>query len=440
MKIALLDILRCPYCGSEFVVKNNYQGSKNEINNGELKCECNHYPVLDGILNLRGMHSEQHVLNLLNKGKAESALPFLLTEHIEALSQFASFLKSKSIFSSVFSQPLKALLSYLFWRNDSKYINTKSSFIRLLGNSSWELYLKHRFIEQSMWSFYPFLHLLKKNKGIVLDLGCGTGHASFLIRGHVQPNELICVDHNFKNLYLAKNYIVDDAQFICLDSNSPLPFKDNVYDSILLLDALHYVKNRLLLASEIERILSPSGFFMILHLHNSMKNNLSAGQPMKPLSWCRLFEHSFIKAFPEKRLVEDFIYRDKLDLTMDYSESELNEADAISIIGTDNAKPLFNVFEGVLSEFIQQRSNLIINPIYKLYRKKDKILLRRGSLAENFRKEYPVTVDYLPEQCFVPFLAVDSNGGKVVKEKLMETNLEELMRRFIIINVPHHYI
>jgi SAM-dependent methyltransferase len=257
------------------------------------------------------------------------------------------------------------------------------------------------------------------------------GHASFIIQEHAKPKELICADHTFRLLYLAKKYIAKSAQFICLDVNNPLPFKDNSFSFVLTLDALHYVKNRSLAAREIERVVLSNGCLLALHLHNSQ-------MPFEV--WTSLFKKFPVKAFTEKRLVEDFFNTNMLDLSKTCNEQELISSNAISIVGAnDDSTP--QIFEGVASKFLSYKSHLIINPIYEISCRENSIILNRRFPNEEFAIENPFAQQLLPKQCVIP-TTILTPGSRSVSKNLSGEQTEQvqrLMSQFVLINVPQGY-
>ena len=70
--------------------------------------------------------------------------------------------------------------------------------------------------------------------------------------------------------------------------------------------------------------------------------------------------------------------------------------------------------------------------------KGNKILLERNFPSESFRTEYPLTGKYLPERCEIEKRFV--NGRSVCVSTENKTEIENLMRKFVIINVPENYI
>ena len=434
MRQEFLKLMKCPYCGTDFEIEEVYEENGREIINGAVKCECGVYPILHGILNLKINPLSKHALELLKEGKPKEALMLLLGPNVEGVWELTDFLQAKQP-GRFFRKVLLSLVALWAKFNTRKYLKEELSLCDLLGKN--QTYFKHRFSAETLWSIYPFIPLLKRNRKRILDLGCGRGHASFIISNYVTPEELVCADHTFKSLYLAKKYFVKEAQFICMDADYPLPFKDNIFDSVFMLDAFHYVPTRAQLAKELKRVVSLQGLLLLLHLHNSLAHNIGAGYPLTPQAWINLFRGGALenKAIPERRIVENFLLNNKLDLAEEYSGNELNSSNAISIISSKD-QSLFGVYDKVDSYFLNNKNNLVINPIYKMKEEGDKILLKQEFPSEFFRMEYPLTEKYLPERCVIDKRFV--NGRIVCVSDLDE--IEDLMRRFVVINVPEKYI
>ncbi len=438
MKAEILKLMKCPYCETDFEVEHIYEEKGGEVIFGLVKCECSEYPILEGILSLKESPMRSYLVKSLKDGKAEKAVALALGTGGEDICRIAHFLGLKPRYGRLLEGIFLTFVSGLT-RNKRK-INKSSSFYGLTK----EPYFKHRFSADSLWSIYPFIPILKTNRQRILDLGCGQGHVSFVISTCVNPEELVCVDHNFRSLYVARKYLVSDADFICSDVNYPLPFKDNIFTSISMLDAFHYVRARALLAGEIERVARPEGLLLLLHLHNSLVDNPAGGNhPLPPSAWVSLFKHFEIKALPERNLVEDFVLKDELDLEKEYSESELDASNAIAVIGTGD-RSLFRVFEGVGSDFLKNNSNLIINPIYRIRRETNKILLDRETYSSEFWGEFPVAEKYLPERYVIEGELAKAVTGRtlIIPDEISGENsqsVENLMRKFIIINAPQKY-
>jgi SAM-dependent methyltransferase/uncharacterized protein YbaR (Trm112 family) len=431
MKRELLEIMKCPYCGTDLKIEEIYSENEGEIINGCIKCECDTHPILEGILVLKNTPTKKYIIEYLKKKEIQKAVALSFGPGINDICRAIDIIEPKP-FGKFFKKSLLGLADYFSKKRYRRYSDMNLSFCEVLGNGPSNVYFKHRFSSQTFWSLYPFIPVLSKRRKRVLEVCCGAGHLSFVISKYVNPDELICVDGTFSSLYLAKKYF-SNAEFINIDANYQLPFKDGIFSSILIMDAFHYVDARALLAKEFERVLNPEGMLFLLHLHNALVENVAAGKPLSPQTWVDLFDLN-IKALPEKSVVEDFILRDRLDLSKNYSEEELDGADAILMIeGADS-----DCFEGLWKDIVEIKENLIINPIYNMKEKGDKILLEREFPSEFFRKEYPLTEKYLPERCEINKKFV--KGRSVCVSGSDEIEIEDLMRKFVVINVPEKYM
>ena len=431
MKKELLEIMKCPYCGNDFEIEEIYSENEEEIINGCIKCECDTYPILEGILVLKNTPTKKYIIEYLKKKEIKKAIALSFGPGVNDICRVVDFIELKPL-GKFFKKSLFGLVDYFSKKRYRGYSDMNLSFCEVLGNGPSNVYFKHRFSSQTFWSLYPFIPVLSKKRKRVLEVCCGAGHASFVISKYVKPDELICVDGTFSSLYLAKKYF-SNSEFINIDANYQLPFKDDIFSSVLMMDAFHYVDARALLAKEFERVLNPEGMLLLLHLHNALVENVAAGKPLSPQTWVDLFDHK-VMALPEKAVIEDFLLRNRLDLSKKCSEKDLNSSDAILMIaGAD-----LDCFDGIWKDILKIKDNLIVNPIYKMKEKGDKIVLKRKFPSEPFRKEYPLTEKYLPERCEIDKIFVD--GRSVCVSDSDEIEIEDLMRKFVIINVPEKYI
>jgi len=283
----------------------------------------------------------------------------------------------------------------------------------------------------------------KNKKKNILDFACGTGHSSYVISIYLEPEELVCADISFRFLFFLKKFFVEDAYCVCLDANNYLPFKEEHFDTIHTIDSFHYINEKKRLSREFERIIDPNGLLMLSHLHNSLQYNPGAGYPLRPQEWMSLFETIYPIAIPETSIIEDFIFHDKLDLEKHYSIDELNSSKAISITGS-RRKSYDGLYKNIWEYIIKKKVNLIINPIYKIKNKNKNIILKRQFPSEFYRINYPITENYLPEK-----YVINCKISNYIKNRTLYLNeldkndileIDDMMKRYIIINVPEKYI
>jgi len=95
-------------------------------------------------------------------------------------------------------------------------------------------------------------------QGILLDAGGGTGRVSQFL--HEKAAQIIIADESFDMLRQAKKK--EGIQPV-RSRTEHLPFRDGLFDCIIMVDALHHVVNQLATASELWRVLKPGGRLLI---------------------------------------------------------------------------------------------------------------------------------------------------------------------------------
>jgi demethylmenaquinone methyltransferase/2-methoxy-6-polyprenyl-1,4-benzoquinol methylase len=102
-------------------------------------------------------------------------------------------------------------------------------------------------------------------KGRLLDVGGGTGRVSSAVRDYV--DEVIVADVSFGMLRqihhkAASAPLSADLKPVCGGSES-LPFADNFFERVIMVDAFHHVTDQAESAREMLRVLKPGGVLVI---------------------------------------------------------------------------------------------------------------------------------------------------------------------------------
>jgi len=105
----------------------------------------------------------------------------------------------------------------------------------------------------------------------ILDLCCGTGDLTKIIKNYYPTAFVTGVDFSDKMIEIAKNKVLN-AKFIQADATN-LPFPDNTFDAVTMGFGLRNIQNAEKAIEEIYRVLRPNGRF--LHLDFGEKNFLS---------------------------------------------------------------------------------------------------------------------------------------------------------------------
>jgi ubiquinone/menaquinone biosynthesis C-methylase UbiE len=135
----------------------------------------------------------------------------------------------------------------------------------------------------------------------ILDLGCGTGNLSRQLLDDIRV-DTIGLDKSLNMLAKARNKALP---VLCADAElSPLPFKDNSFDRVILSFVIHHIKNRLDLIKECYRILNGGALILVTSSHEQIEGTHPVIKEFFP---------SLIEAdkrrFPEIPELDNFLHR-----------------------------------------------------------------------------------------------------------------------------------
>jgi len=127
----------------------------------------------------------------------------------------------------------------------------KSEYFKMdqLQKSNW-WYLGRRVIVTRLWQKY-----FTQKPGKVLDVGCGTGEGKSIV-----DNMLDGIDESEEALNIAKQ---KGYAILTKGSADNLPFPDNSYSGILMLDVLEHISDDVRALSECVRVLEAKGTMLI---------------------------------------------------------------------------------------------------------------------------------------------------------------------------------
>src|SRR5688572_868932 len=244
MKLELLQILECPFCGGHVhPVKASTQVSAGEITTGILLCECSAYPVLAGIPFMRTGRDAERAMALIGTGERERAMGLLLG------------LEEND------STTLRTLLSPSV---------TFREALALLDRSAEVVYLLYRFSDPTFIASEAVLLALTQDPRCrakhILDIGGGTGHLTRSLCRSEPPGKVILADVAFWKVFLAKMFIAPACQPVCCDANHPLPFARETFSLVNCSDAFHYIWSKRQLAAEMQRLVGLAGVIAMPHL------------------------------------------------------------------------------------------------------------------------------------------------------------------------------
>jgi SAM-dependent methyltransferase len=438
MRKEILAHMFCPYCGFELRTEKSISEDEGSLENAIVRCECNRYPVLEGILVLGASRDTERMVGFLERDEASNGLLWALK---------GGWLKhrvlGKALQLSVQHKIRWATKLLFAWKRREYSALAKkdqgATFRRLFDKYfGYDYYFPHRFSSPSFLGSIPVIRMFRDLDGLVLEPCCGVGHSTFLISKYIPAERIVGIDKSFTFVYFAKRFFAEQANYVCMDLNSVLPFESAIFSGIFSVDSFQYVLEKKLVSSELLRVLEKGGILALSHLHNAAHFSAGDGHfPIAAESYASLFRELDVRLFPERRLVEGFTTTNALDLGRDPLPTEIRESPDLCLVAS-RGEDVFRLYSGIVEDYLGRASNLVVNPIFTLRELDDGVELSRIELPEKYKKAYPTLEDYLPkeERIDKATLELIRSGEEVVKD---QPRIRELVRKGVLVDVPTRY-
>jgi uncharacterized protein YbaR (Trm112 family)/ubiquinone/menaquinone biosynthesis C-methylase UbiE len=413
MRLDLLEILQCPYCGGSFAVDDGptLRRSGDEIITGVLRCQCASYPVVDGVPVLMSAYAGDTAFQQLLADDPESARFTALELDGERQAAFMRFLA----------------------RGDA---GTYRDCIEIFSPGEEGQYFVHRFANPTYLVGQAVLRAIGSDRRLftrrAIDLAGGSGHLTRALCQIAGGAEVLLAETNFWKLWIARRIVAPEVIPVCCDAESPLPFKRGAFSLALCSDAFHYIWSKRQLACEMTRMVGDDGVIVVNHAHNALTPNYSAGLPLAPRWWRNLLADYGARVFKESAALDSVIERRAIDLSRDYSDEELACEEALFLIAT-RTEEIFRRYEYPGAQF--DSGVWRVNPLYEIERSGNGAVLRLQFPSPSYEDEYKACKRYLPERLELTAEAVENlEAGK------LDGELRELADRYVALSVPKGYL
>lgn len=435
----LIRELRCPCCGGDLRVESSLRSGAPHLVHGSLRCDCYEYPVSDGIAVLRQLgpvsSTRNDAVEHIRRGEPERARDWLAAngratgvppaERTPGLrGRLAQMLGVRAAPGGPSFDPTGSLRAALHASRPSGYAE----------------YLFHRLANPSLLAAIPPLIVLGEtcgSGGRVLDLLCGAAHSSALLSALGPGGEIVLADSDFVNLQLAKAFMAPEASAVCIDADLPLPFSSSTFAGVFCLDGLHYVRSKMSLLREVDRVVSADGVWVFAHMHNADVENVSPGAPLSARGYAERFDFGSSRLLPEAEILRQFLEAGSLDLSAQVETSALRASNALTLVGCRDER-LWRV-HAHLDDAVQRRpERLGFNPLYRASRSREGVALEAAWPSESLRLECQVREPLLPGSLEIPRevlleIAAARTSGQI------SPAVRGLLRRFVLVSLPPSY-
>jgi SAM-dependent methyltransferase len=436
-----LDALRCPFTGSRFEIEAvAAERDGRTLSYGVARSEAGAFPVISGVLRLLSDDLRAPLVDLVQRGRYQQALRGAL--EVPAMmggsgvadllwSRIAQRLKLDAATRT--TSPAKQRLYNVITQPDVGFVDLAAR----APAGSWTKWQTHRFSMPTFLPVYPLAHLARGRQR-VLDFGCGLGHSAFLMTRLHPSAEVVCADYSFTSMFLAKRFLVPDAECICLDGDYPLPFDAGWFDCVFSTDALQYIETKIGLAREFQRVLSADGMIALAHLHNRL-SPVKAGQSLTARAYEGLFDGMFRRLYPEEAVVADYITSGTLDLSRRWTTEELDQAlGGLSLVAA-RSDAAFTVYGGLLDTYINSMRNPVLNPAYSVTGSNGRISVERRVGPPYTAERTIAGCEMLPKKMEIGISPLDSAHLLAARDSERDA-LRELVRRLVVVDVPDGYV
>jgi uncharacterized protein YbaR (Trm112 family) len=346
MHTSLLEVLRCPFCGTRLTVVDNdaLVLEDDRIESGVLGCECCAFPIVSGIPILIADDATREAMHALEAGDKERALHLALGLDADRAPAFRE----------------------LFGRHTATYREA----IAVLSPDAEGTYFLYRFSDPTFVMAQTILEGIGQNRqvleGRALDLCGGSGHLTRIIEGLRPAGGTVLADVFFWKLWLARRFTAPSSHQVCCDANNPLPFDRSTFSLVVLSDAFPYIWHKRMLGDDMMRVAGASGTIVMPHLHSALGENFSAGMTLTPGAYRDLFAPHYPRLFRDSTLLDQALTAAAVDLSHDVPATLFGGEPSLTLV----ASRIGSVFRmHAPADPTVVSGELRVNPLYRVERR-----------------------------------------------------------------------
>jgi len=155
------------------------------------------------------------------------------------------------------------------------------------------------------------LSSLPKHK-IILEIGCGNGTGTKLIKKYFFPKEIQAIDLDYRMVDLAKKKCNDSSISFQVASATKLPYKNSQFDAVIEFGIIHHIPNWRDCLKELKRVIKPGGELIMEDLSSDTWNTF-LGKWYK-----KVLDHPYKQMYMQQEFLE---HLKKLGFTIQHQET-----------------------------------------------------------------------------------------------------------------------
>lgn len=451
----LFSLLECPSCRSSLDFTPIEQPQLPERIFGILSCTCNKYPVIDGIpiFLKRPIGVQAHVSGATQMtGPTPDVLISLILQRkgLEALLRLITFpwcpqsfkrfrllksLTQRNPFRGISLRLRKAILRQ--WITDPSNSLTAEDWFFLFYRRSLMYgdlfsYFFFRSTQPRHLAALSLMTTLPRYDQPLLDLACGFAHLAQYLTECEKAYQVVALDRNFFQLWVAKYWMAPKAHYLCGDADSPLPFKNAALGGILCSDAFHLLGNKRECLDEMRRC-APDGTIILTRVGNQLVEP-NEGKELSPEQYLELFNTAKCQLIGEAELTESYLLGFGPRLLVPAEPESLHKEKWLSIVLSNDPTVLTD--HGKFETWPHGVGHLGLNPIYRRSRSGP-----NGSLQLSF--QFPSSwfaFENAKMESYHPHTVnIDREVYDQIRHNLRTQPVNDLISQFVVLGMPQRY-
>jgi uncharacterized protein YbaR (Trm112 family)/SAM-dependent methyltransferase len=409
MDVSLLEVLRCPFCGTRLDLVENEALARegSEIRWGVLGCQCCAFPIIDGIPVLVADEPTRAAMHAMEAGRTGEALASMLG--------------------------LDAAAADRLWTLFERHTVTYREALEIISPDAEGTYFVYRFSDPTFVLAESLVRAIgadRRRTTRVIDLCGGSGHLTRVL-SELSDHPVVVADVYYWKLWLALRFTAPDCAPICCDANHPLPFAREAFSLVVLSDAFPYIWHKRLLAGEMMRLVSDRGTILMPHLHSSLGFNFSAGMTLTPAAYRDLFGPARPWLFRDSDLLNDILGHTAIDLSRGVTPEQAGDEPSVTLVASRDPQ----VFrQHRLADPGALTGELRVNPLYRVEQHGGQATLTLAFPTPEYEEEFGGVRRYLPDT-----LTLEAEVGGRLEPAQFGTAYTDLRRRRILLDTPPRY-